>query len=389
MPDAKWFVDTVESIRKNCVKLFFLAAADSVHSHRWISYFHQNGHDVFWASLTLSSKPIPSGINFYYLGGRTLNPLVLFLQVCKLRKIISKVSPDVLHVHSVGTYGLLAALTRFRPLIATAWGSDVLLCAKSVIKRPLVKWVLSVADLITCDAYHMLDAISMYGIDQSKVKLIYFGVEPNVFSPGEKNRDVLEKWGASGKKVVISLRNLEPIYNIETLLRAVPEVVSKFDSVRFVVGGGGSAAGDLHGLAESLGVSRFVHFMGKYAHDELPGYLRTADIYVSTSLSDAGIAASTAEAMSVGLPVVVSDSGENAKWIHDGENGFLFPVEDSKCLAKTILKLLQNPTLRLKISGPARETILSRNNYSCEMGKMNSLYGHFAMRNRSADVSIS
>jgi glycosyltransferase involved in cell wall biosynthesis len=60
-----------------------------------------------------------------------------------------------------------------------------------------------------------------------------------------------------------------------------------------------------------LNVDDFVQFLGRIPHEAMPDLLTQADIYVSTSLSDAGISASTAEAMACGLPVIVTDTGEN------------------------------------------------------------------------------
>jgi glycosyltransferase involved in cell wall biosynthesis len=114
-------------------------------------------------------------------------------------------------------------------------------------------------------------------------------------------------------------------------------------------------------------------FTGRYANAELPGMLRSAQVYVSTALSDAGISASTAEAMACGVPVVVTNTGENDKWIHDGQTGFLVPARASTALADRIITLLCDPALRAKIGDEGRSVITTRNNYECEMEKMEAI----------------
>ncbi|HOX22616.1 MAG TPA: glycosyltransferase family 4 protein, partial [Elusimicrobiales bacterium] len=109
-------------------------------------------------------------------------------------------------------------------------------------------------------------------------------------------------------------------------------------------------------------------------NNELPDELRSADVYVSTSLSDAGIASSTAEAMSCGLPVVVSDSGENRLWVNDGANGYVVPVRNPKELADKLILLLQDRDLRIKMGQANRKVIKERDDYYREMDKMDKLY---------------
>jgi glycosyltransferase involved in cell wall biosynthesis len=104
------------------------------------------------------------------------------------------------------------------------------------------------------------------------------------------------------------------------LLKEVPEA-------KFLLIEKGSQEEMLKGLAQSLGISDSVKFVGWVTPDELPHYLSSADIYVSTSLSDAGLASSTAEAMACGLPVIITDFGDNRSWIKDEENGFLIPLK--------------------------------------------------------------
>ena len=127
-------------------------------------------------------------------------------------------------------------------------------------------------------------------------------------------------------------------------------------------------------MVRAMDLDNSVLFLDYVDNAKIPYILSNADVLVSTSLSDAGIAASTAEAMSCELPVVVTDSGENNRWINHGENGFLVPVSNHRELAKHIIKLLKNKELRNSMGVKARKTILNQNDYIIEMDKMNTLY---------------
>ena len=355
------------------MKICFLAGANSLHSHRWIKYFANIGHEIHWVSLMPSNEPLPK-VEFYDIGPLSNNPVKIIRQVIKFRKLIKKINPDVLHIHSVGTYGLIGILSGFHPVVVTAWGSDVLIAGKSLIKKPLVKYVLQKSDLITCDADHMINAISKLGIETNKINLIYFGVEPDKFKPGPKDPDILTKWSVGDSPTVISLRNLEPIYDIETLIKCIPYILKEIPEVKFIIAGSGSQEKYLKKLTESMRVIDNTRFIGRYSHVKLPNYLNSSDIYVSTSLSDAGIAASTAEAMACGLPVIVTDSGENGKWVSCGVEGFVVPVKNPEILAEKIIYLLTNEKERTKMGENGRKTIEEKNNYYKEMEKMEKLY---------------
>jgi glycosyltransferase involved in cell wall biosynthesis len=220
----------------------------------------------------------------------------------------------------------------------------------------------------------MIDAMRALGVDEAKIELVFFGIDVERFTPGPSDDEILTRWGAVGRPVVISLRNLEPIYDIGTLLKSIPAVVKSFPDVLLVVCGYGSEADNLKRLASGLGIDRNVHFTGRYANAELPRMLRSADAYVSTSLSDAGIAASTAEAMACGIPVVVTNTGENDKWIDEGHTGFVVKARDDAALAERLIAILGDKEAGRRIGAAGRQVIAERNSYQREMEKMEQHY---------------
>lgn len=151
------------------------------------------------------------------------------------------------------------------------------------------------------------------------------------------------------------------------MLKEVPET-------KFIIVGEGSEKERLKNLAVSLDVVDSVSFIGFVLNDELPRYLNATDVYVSTSLSDGGIAASTAEAMSCGLPVIVTDVANNRMWVEDGVNGFVIPIKNRKMLAERIIYLLKNEDARRRFGNINRKIIEERNDYYKEMAKMEDIY---------------
>src|SRR5438876_1450053 len=132
-----------------------LASGESIHSARWVQYFAQQGHDVHWISLAPFTMPVPAGVKVYDVGGHTRWLGGVLRAIWRTKKLLRALAPDLLQIHSVGTYGLVGAATGFHPVVATPWGSDVLLATRSRLKRPFIRFVLRHADVLTCDAYHM------------------------------------------------------------------------------------------------------------------------------------------------------------------------------------------------------------------------------------------
>jgi len=357
------------------MKLCFLASANSIHSFRWIKYFANKGHEVYWLSLGKDLNPeyrIPK-VKFYLIKKFPLKPLRPLFYLSSVKKILKKINPDVFHVHYVWIDGMIGALSGFHPFILTAWGSDILVVGKNFLAKPLIKFALRKADLITCDAEHMKEAMIKLGAKPEKIKIIYFGVDTEKFSPGPKDKELIKKLGIENCPVVISLRNLEPIYDVETLIRAIPLVLKEIPDVKFIIAGKGSEEEKLKNLAKELKVSESIRFVGWINHEILPDYLRIGDVYVSTSVSDS-TSVSLLEAMAVGLVPVVTDVGENRKILKNGENGFLIPVKNSKILAEKIIFLLKDKEFRDRIKEINMKLIQDQFNYYKEMEKMENLY---------------
>lgn len=366
------------------LKICFIGTAASTHALKWAKYFSDKGHKVFMISYApLLENYDCKGIEFYFL--KKIFPIDIWpfntllnlpFSVLKAKRIIKRIKPDLIHAHYVSGYGTLASIIGFHPFVLTAWGSDILITPnKNIITKKAIKKALKRADLITCDAEHMIEAMEKLGADSKKIKIINFGVDTEKFSPGEKKSSLLKKWGFSeNDKIVISLRSLDSIYNIETLIKAVPIVVEKIPSVKFVIAGLGAEEKNLKKMAESLGLFKSINFTGWVDKEDLPEILRTADVYVSTSLSDAGLSSSTAEAMACGLPVVITDFGDNRKWVINNQGGYLISMKNPKDLADKIVELLKNEPLRKDFGETNVNTIRERNNYYKEMAKMEDFY---------------
>jgi glycosyltransferase involved in cell wall biosynthesis len=339
-------------------------------------YFACAGHDVSWLSFQPLAFQKIENVHFLPLQGPFAKwfPPAVLMNAYRVRRLLAELQPEIVHAHYAGLNGVVGALAGCHPLVVTAWGSDVLVAGRAPLRKYGVRMALAAADLITCDAEHLRRAMMAMGIDAAKIARINFGSDLDLFKRQVADPVLREKLGIRGGPVVISMRNLYKIYNVELLLKAVPFILDRHKDTQFVIIGSGPEAQRLKDLAEAMGVAQSVRFVGRVAGEELPAYLSMADIYVSTALSDGGLAASTAEAMACELPVVVTDSGENRDWVTDGENGFVVSTDDATGLAKRISMLLEDEPMRKIFGERNRQIIAERNSFETEMQKMEELY---------------
>lgn len=360
------------------MKICYIADAGNIHTQRWVNYFARRGHEVHLISYTFGEGylenvrfhllptllPRPSAVSGY------INSLTWSI---KVRRLVRRIKPDVIDAHYITIYGYLAIASGFQPVVLTAWGSDILIAPKRKrLYRFLTKYALRKAKLVICDSETVRKELIKLRVDVSKIRIIYNGIDTQKFSP-QRGKEFKNRLGMQGAPIIISDRRLGPIYNVEVLIRAIPLILEHAPQTSFIIAGDGEQRGYLASLVSSLGVSDNVRLIGWISHDELPNYLASSDIYVSTSLSDS-TSLSLQEAMACELAPVVTNLPANREWITDGENGFLVPVKDIQALTDRIIYLIKNEEIRAKFGREGRKIIKQRAEYEEEMGKVEELY---------------
>lgn len=252
------------------MKICFLAPANSVHSLRWIKFFADRGHEIHWISLYPGDQEPLENAKCYFPKTESGKGLGLLLRILDVKRQVREINPNLLHIHSAAAYGLAGTLANCHPTVVTAWGSDVLITGKKFFMRPWVKRTLRNADLVTCDAIHMIDAIQSYGVARKKIQQINFGIDTERFKPGERSEEWRKEMGLGDAPTIISLRSLLPVYDIESLLRSAPLVLKEIPNAQFIIAGTGPLENELKSLANNLGIESNVNFIGRYDNTKLP-----------------------------------------------------------------------------------------------------------------------
>ncbi|MCH8246837.1 MAG: glycosyltransferase family 4 protein [Bacteroidetes bacterium] len=368
------------------MKLWLLSDTAAPHTLRWARWFANRGHEVHVVSLNPIALPGYDPVYVHPIWtprfGNSLPVRVLKTPIvfARLRALFKSNPPDVVHAHSAGGYAWLTMLSGFRPYIITPWGTDLLV---DVNRSPVNRWItgqaLRRAALVTTDGFHFIEILRGFGIGKDNILLHTFGTDIHYFCPGKDDGERNEL-GVGDAPLVISTRTPNPVHDVETFVRAVPKIQAAFPSARFIVVGDGADRSRLEVLAMDLGVGSVTQFVRMVNEDRMRRLLRVSDVYVSTSMMDAGLAASTAEAMAMELPVVQTANSDNSYWTPDGDGGFLFANSDHDALSSNVCRLLGDATMRCEMGQRNRRMIVSEYNMDMEMSRIEEEYERLIKR---------
>lgn len=352
--------------------ILLIADGRSGHTQRWVEYFADRGHSVHLVTYDPMNREIP-GVTEYLLTSYWSNHYLSFLpRQLKIRKLISKIRPDIVHAHFVAKYGFHLPGLGFQPTIVSAWGDDILVLPKqSWLIRIYTTRVLGSVDLVYAVSNDIRNHIICdFGIPGSRVKYLPFGIDTDLFIP-EQERASRE----ADRIDVFTNRGFYPVYDNATLIRGFSRACK--DDPRlyltFRMKGNGPDEVAIRRLVADLGISDRVSFKPQTDYSEVPLDYRKADIYITTSISD-GTPVSILEAMASGLPCIATSVGGIPEWVENQKTGLLIPPGSPDAVAKAILLLASDPALRSQMGSAAREVVVRNGQWKSLMAQAEKDY---------------
>lgn len=138
------------------------------------------------------------------------------------------------------------------------------------------------------------------------------------------------------------------------LVDAMPYVLEHFPEALVLLAGDGSARQGLEERVLELGIGGAVRFLG--TRSDIPALLAVADLFVLPSISE-GMPNALLEAMGMGVPVLASSLGCVKEVVTHGETGYLVSPGDARALGESIVCLLENMDLRIRLGKAGRELV--------------------------------
>ncbi|MDD5503055.1 MAG: glycosyltransferase family 4 protein [Candidatus Thermoplasmatota archaeon] len=373
------------------MKICYLADAGSIHTKRWAEHFAKQGCDVHVVSMKNAGSNQVGNVKYHLMNtihsksrfiNSLLRPLNLALAVIGTKKMAREIKPDVFHAHFVAEYGLIGALAGCRPLIESVWGSDVLAYPKkSKIWKMLVSHALKKGDSITTTAEFMKGhLIEKLGASSEKIVRIPWGIDLKTFHSGysgeakklRKSLDISDE-----APVILSPRNMTPMYQILHILNCIPFVLKAVpDAVFVLMRGYGSKEYEeaLAGRARELGVSASTRFVSRQVPPkEMAAYFNMADVFISIPKTDQ-FASTIMEGMACGAIPVVSRIEPYGQYLKDGKNAFFAEPANPNELADRITHCLKHPEVKKRFSDVNREIIEENENWDRNAEIMKELY---------------
>ena len=223
---------------------------------------------------------------------------------------------------------------------------------KQRLQRILLRWSLNRFEVVTCPSIQLKNIIENWGV-YKPIEFIPNGVSLVTEKSTDTDFDL------------VTVCRLISLKNIDTIIRA-----SMKANVSVALVGSGPEEFRLKELASSLGAN--VTFFGQLGKNEVFKILTRSKIYLNLSDHE-GLSFSLLEAMSSGLPSIVSNIEGNTNVISNGIDGIVVDVKDENQLINAIKTLTSSQNIRLKYGLAAKSKIKSKYLQEIQVGKVINL----------------
>ena len=144
-------------------------------------------------------------------------------------------------------------------------------------------------------------------VSDKKISIILNGYDVEKFNTNVSIPDSLRKQ-YENNRVILTVRRLVPKNGIHLLVEAIPLIVAKVPNIKYVMIGDGRMREYIEERISKLGVQKYVDILGAVENDQIPAYLKLADVVVFPSTAESSSIA-CAEAMGMGKNIVASRVG--------------------------------------------------------------------------------
>lgn len=352
-------------------RLLVLGPARSTHTIDIALAMRERGYEVHLAGFGSSSLPPAgikgSGIGFSMLAPRSRSPIGMLVRVRDLKRLVNRVRPDVVHAHVLSSDPFIAAIAAIRPLVATAWGSDVLLASRAASWRN--RLVTRRADALTADSASLARRLVALGAPEDRVHVINWGVDLARFAPSSSPRaELRRRLDLPEGKLVLSARAHAPIYNTDVILAAFALLAERDPTVNLLLNHDGAQS--LPGHAQRY--ADRIHRYDRVPLERLIDYYRAADVSISIPSSDSS-PRTVWEAVACGCPTVVSDLAWVGGMLRPDIEALVVPI-DKTAVADALGRILDDPTFASALSEQGRRLVETHHDKTVEMDRLAALY---------------
>lgn len=293
------------------------------------------------------------------LGLSTAGAFAFARMVSRLRKLHHEQPINLIHAHGAlpcGHAAMLLSRELSVPFVVSVHGLDAFSSVQvggrsGDFCRRISRRTYAASRRVICVSEHVREKVIEGMGTNCRTSVVYNGVDPDVFSPGEGH--------PGGAPILLSVGNLIPTKGHDLLIRSVASLVSDIPSLSLEIIGDGRERSGLDALASQLQIRDRVRFLGRQSRQHVLAAMRRCTVFVLPSRFE-GLGCVYLEAMSVGKPVIGCREQGIAEIIQQGSNGFLVGPNNERELTVALEMLIRDENRRRNVGGAARETILDR-----------------------------
>lgn len=317
------------------------------------------------------------------------------IDLVKILLTCCKIKPDIIHVCTSGlNYGVLS---KRYTVITRAVGNDFLrpwagfhLPGKFLIdhiqnrnitqqfdrletkiRKSIVLKRQKKSAFIIANSHWTKNELVSLGVSSEKIEVVTGGVNLNIFVPATNIMETRKELQLPlDGNILLTVANLVAKKNIQSVLRALPEVIERCGFTQYIIVGDGPYKINLEKLTDELNLREYVLFVGKKYEDALVKYYQCADVYVQPSfnakMSNGYIDVETMgrtymEAMACKVPVIASNLGGIPDVVFNLHTGILLNnPQDIAEITKWIIELISNTKLRNNLSNEAYNYVIKK-----------------------------
>jgi glycosyltransferase involved in cell wall biosynthesis len=313
--------------------------------------------------------------------GRAIRPSRDLVVLYKLVRLFRHLRPDIVHTHTAkaGALGRLAARVAGVPVTVHTFHGHVLegyfSPAATRTFLAIERWLARGTDRLITVSPRLRAQLLAMGIGRpDQMEVVPLGLDLGRFrlGRGASAPALRASLGlAPGTPLLGSVGRLVPIKDHPTLFRAVAQLGTDGEAAHLVVVGDGEDRLALARLAQALGVSARVHFLGWRA--DLETIVNELDVVICSSRNE-GTPVALIEAMAAGVAVLSTEVGGVADLVTHGETGWLVPPGDPTAMAGAIRRLLAEPNLRARLAAAGQGVALDRHDVTRLIARIEQLY---------------
>jgi len=326
---------------------------------------------------------------------RPVRPVIDWWAYHRLRSIIRRSRPDVVHTHSskAGIVGRAAAWRERTPAVIHTIHGLPFGCFERPLKNALYiaaeRWaarrchaIVSVCDAMTTQALAA-------GVGQPhQFTTVYSGMDADLFlNPPRSRETVRQQLGLADDEVAFAtVARLFELKGHDDILAIAPRVVTANPRIRFLWVGDGILRERFQAEIRRLGLEDRFLLTGLVPPERIPELLAAADAVIHPSLRE-GLARVLPQSLLAGRPAISYDI-DGACEVILPETGILLPPRDLDGLAQAILRLAAEPGTRASMGAEGRRRFAHQFRHQTMTQALRALYERVLSQNQHGQPAL-